>query len=263
MQQQAAAAGYHPTGYSFRDTIIWVAPLLAVIPFAMFAAMGPTRRSAQRQQSWTSVSGIHRAGGHCRDRDPGDPLHTSAAHCRPRLHGPVCRRGFRREDHTHICTLRAGVSRYAVQFTGRDHSHCTRFHSPRTWFHEHVLCERPPDHDGDGSRAVYPDPLRASVASLPHAGNGRCVVRRRVGSCSRRLCVQAVVWRHFARRLIDSERCDHRRDVFGQCFLSVSRPLIYKGAPVSRFRIGRVPLITVVGGLGFILVGIGVSPGPH
>src|SRR5262249_3772187 len=37
---QALKAGYQPTGYSFRDTVIWVTPLLALVPFSMFAAMG-------------------------------------------------------------------------------------------------------------------------------------------------------------------------------------------------------------------------------
>lgn len=40
VQQKAVAAGYEAGGYSFGDTVIWVTPLLALVPFSMFAAMG-------------------------------------------------------------------------------------------------------------------------------------------------------------------------------------------------------------------------------
>jgi basic amino acid/polyamine antiporter, APA family len=40
VHQKALAAGYQPSGYSFRNTVIWVTPLLALVPFSMFAAMG-------------------------------------------------------------------------------------------------------------------------------------------------------------------------------------------------------------------------------
>jgi basic amino acid/polyamine antiporter, APA family len=40
VEKGAQAAGFEHTGYSLGDTALWVTPLLAYVPFAMFAAMG-------------------------------------------------------------------------------------------------------------------------------------------------------------------------------------------------------------------------------
>ncbi len=258
VQQQAAAAGYHPTGYSFRDTIIWVAPLLAVIPFAMFAAMGLLGevRSANNLgrlfRAFTVPGAIvaiailaipyillqHIAG---RDFMVQFAVAAGAGKITPTYVPSVqaflgmlssspavtilIALGFIAGGLGFMNTFFVNVPRIMMAM-GLERSIPTlfarvspRFHTPATG-------------------VVLYAAASAAVAAV-------YVYKPSYG-------VTLLVASSILSAVIIAVTC------LASVFFPSRAPLIYKGAPVSRFRIGRVPLITVVGGLGFILVGIGV-----
>ena len=257
VQQQAAAAGYHPTGYSFRDTIIWVAPLLAVIPFAMFAAMGlpakcaaptildvcfghsPCRGPLSRSRSWrsptyfcstlpaaTSWSSLpsRLAPGRSHTYVPSVQAFLGMLSSSPAVTILIAL-GFIAGGLGFMNTFFVNVPRIMMAM-GLERSIPTlfarvspRFHTPATG-------------------VVLYAAASAAVAAV-------YVYKPSYG-------VTLLVASSILSAVIIAVTC------LASVFFPSRAPLIYKGAPVSRFRIGRVPLITVVGGLGFILVGIGV-----